>query len=108
MLSVLHIFEVTAADRGKRLAQFLHERLPEHSRSRLQEWVRAGRVRVDSGVQKTSFALRGGEAIELDPAEPPPLRAVAEDIPLDILHVDQDIIAVNKPAGIAVHAGAGR
>jgi 23S rRNA pseudouridine1911/1915/1917 synthase len=108
MLTVLRTFEATTADRGKRLDQFLHERLPEHSRSRLQEWVRSGRVRVDSNVQKPSFALRGGEKIELEPTELPPLRAVAEDIPLDILYVDADVIAVNKPAGIAVHAGAGR
>jgi 23S rRNA pseudouridine1911/1915/1917 synthase len=108
MLTVLHTLQATAADRGKRLDHFLQERLPEYSRSRIQEWVKSGRVLVDSGTQKTSFALRGSEKIEVEPGELPSLRAFAEEIPLDILFVDSDVIAVNKPAGIAVHAGAGR
>jgi 23S rRNA pseudouridine1911/1915/1917 synthase len=106
--TVLHTLRANAADRGKRLDHFLQERLPEFSRSRIQEWVKSGRVLVDAGAQKASFALRGGETIEVEPGELPSLRAFAEEIPLDILHVDSDVIAVNKPAGIAVHAGAGR
>lgn len=51
--------------------------------------------------------LRGGEEIQVHPAELPPLKAVAEDIPLDILYEDAAVIAVNKPAGMVVHAGAG-
>jgi 23S rRNA pseudouridine1911/1915/1917 synthase len=108
MLTVLHTLQATAADRGKRLDHFLQEHLPEYSRSRIQDWVKSGRVLVDSGVQKASFTLRGGESIEVEPGELPALRAFAEEIPLDILYADSDVIAVNKPAGIAVHAGAGR
>jgi 23S rRNA pseudouridine1911/1915/1917 synthase len=108
MLIVLHIFEATAADTGKRLDQFLQERLREYSRSRIQQWVKSGRVRVNSHAQKPSFALRGGESIEVEPGELPSLHAYAEDIPLEILYIDSDLIAVNKPAGVAVHAGAGR
>jgi 23S rRNA pseudouridine1911/1915/1917 synthase len=108
MLTVLHTLQATLADRGKRLDHFVQEHLPEYSRSRIQEWVKSGRVLVDSGAQKASFSLRGGEKIQVEPGELPSLRAFAEEISLDILHVDSDVIAVNKPAGIAVHAGAGR
>jgi 23S rRNA pseudouridine1911/1915/1917 synthase len=52
--------------------------------------------------------LRGSEAISVEPAELPPLHAEAEDLPLEILYEDADLVAVNKPAGMVVHAGAGR
>ncbi len=94
-------------DRGKRLDLFLHDRLPEFSRARIQEWIKTGRVRVSGAGRKSSYELRGGETVEVEPSAPPPLKAVAEDLPLEILYEDQDVIAVNKPAGIAVHAGAG-
>jgi 23S rRNA pseudouridine1911/1915/1917 synthase len=95
------------SDAGKRLDHFLQERMPEYSRSRLQDWVKAGRVTVNGVVQKPSCVLHGGEAIEVEPAELPPLRAFAENLPLDILYEDESIVAVNKPAGMTVHAGAG-
>lgn len=94
-------------DRGKRLDVFVHERQPEWSRSRVQEWVRAGRVRVNGGVEKPSYGLRGDEAIEVEPARLAPLRAVAEDIPLSVLFEDDSMVAIDKPAGMVVHAGAG-
>jgi len=95
------------ADAGKRLDVFLQERLPEHSRSRIQQWVKAGRVRMEGQPQRPSYRVRGGERIEVQPAEPPPLKAVPEDLPLRILYEDADVAAVDKPAGMAVHAGAG-
>jgi 23S rRNA pseudouridine1911/1915/1917 synthase len=59
-------------------------------------------------VVKASLKLRGGERVELEPAALKPLHAFAEEIPLEILYEDDDVIAVNKPAGLVVHAGAGR
>ncbi len=100
-------FEVTEKDIGKRLDHFLQEALPEYSRSRLQDWIKSGRVMVNGARQKASTLLRGGEQIEVQPAELTPLKAVAEDLPLEILYEDPAVIAVNKPAGIVVHAGAG-
>jgi 23S rRNA pseudouridine1911/1915/1917 synthase len=73
----------------------------------LQQWIKAGRVRVNGAAERPSYRLRGGEAVEVEPAELPPLRAVPEEIPLRILYQDQDVIAVDKPAGMVVHAGAG-
>lgn len=100
--------QVTTSDAGKRLDHFLQASLPQFSRSRLQEWIKDGRVQVNGKpVKKTSLVLRGGEAIEVEPAAPPPLHAVAEDLPVDVLYEDADVVAVNKPAGIVVHAGAG-
>jgi 23S rRNA pseudouridine1911/1915/1917 synthase len=65
-------------------------------------------VRVNGGIiSKPSYLLHGAENIEVEPQQQPPLRAEAEDLPLEILYVDADVIAVNKPAGMTVHAGAG-
>jgi len=102
------LLESSAADSGKRLDHFLHERLPEHSRSRLQQWIESGRVLVDGAAEKRSYTLNGSERIHVEPAERPPLRAVPEDLPLEVLYEDEDVIAINKAAGMVVHAGAGR
>jgi 23S rRNA pseudouridine1911/1915/1917 synthase len=99
---------VLAEDAGKRLDVFLQEKLPEYSRSRLQDWIKAGRVLVDGAEARASYRLRGVEAIAVEPAALPPLRAWAEDLPLKILYQDDDVIAVDKAAGMVVHAGAGR
>src|ERR1700677_4210291 len=95
-------------DRGKRLDQFLRERLPQYSRSRLQDWIDQGRVLVDGSAQKRSYLLKGAERIHVQPGELPPLRATPEDLPIEILYEDADVIAVNKPAGMVGHTGAGR
>ncbi len=99
--------ESTPADAGQRLDLYLHERLPEYSRARLQDWIKAGRVRVDGAPQKRSYLLRGVERIQVEPAEPPPLHATPEELPIEILYEDAAVIAVNKPAGMVVHSGAG-
>jgi 23S rRNA pseudouridine1911/1915/1917 synthase len=101
------IVQALAADRGKRLDSLLRERLPEYSRARLQTWIRGGRVTVEGQPVRASWLVRGGESISVEPAELPPLRAVAEDIPLTVLYEDEAVIAIDKPAGMVVHAGAG-
>jgi len=98
----------TPADANKRLDHFLQDHLPQHSRARLQQWIKAGRVRIaGEPATKPSLTLRGGEAISVEPAAPPPLRAFAEDLPVHILYEDDSVIAVDKPAGMVVHLGAG-
>ncbi len=101
--------QITASeqDTGKRLDAFLHERLPEFSRSRLQSWIKNERVLLASGPVRASHLLRAGEAIQVYPAELAPLKAQAEDLPLKILYEDSDVIVVDKAAGVVVHAGAG-
>jgi 23S rRNA pseudouridine1911/1915/1917 synthase len=93
---------------GKRLDQFLATQLEDISRARVQELIASEKVLVDGTVAKPSIKLRGGEQITvLVPAARPALRAIAENIPLDIVYEDDDLAVVNKPAGMMVHAGAG-
>ena len=94
-------------DAGKRLDQVVHEGLPQFSRSRIQQWIRDGRVRVNGRAGRPSRLMRSGETIEVEPEAPPPLHAIAEDIPLQVLYEDDDLVAIDKPAGMVVHAGAG-
>jgi 23S rRNA pseudouridine1911/1915/1917 synthase len=92
---------------GMRLDQFLAQRL-KVSRARVQHLLAEKKILVNDVAAKPSLKLRGGERISiLGPAERPPLRAIAEQIPLDILYEDDDLAVVNKPAGMMVHAGAG-
>ena len=100
-------FSTTQADAGKRLDQFLHEHLPAYSRARLQDWIKLGRVRVNGSPRRSSYVVREADAVEAEPAELTPLRAKAEEIPLRILYEDADLVAIDKPAGMVVHAGAG-
>jgi len=95
------------ADAGKRLDAFLHERLPEFSRSRLQSWIKSDRVLLNGEPARASHILHGGEGISVEPADLAPLRAEPEDLPLKILYEDSDVVVIDKPAGMVVHAGAG-
>jgi 23S rRNA pseudouridine1911/1915/1917 synthase len=101
------VLTAEAADSGKRLDAFLHERLPEFSRSRLQAWIKEERVQVNGAGARASHLLRANECVTVSPADLPPLKAEAEDLPLQILYEDADVIVVDKPAGMVVHAGAG-
>ena len=92
---------------GERIDRYLAEALPDASRTRIQQWIRQGRVLVDEAVVRPSARLQGGESVEVDPAPAVPLNAFPEAIPLDILYEDEHLAAVNKPAGMTVHAGAG-
>jgi 23S rRNA pseudouridine1911/1915/1917 synthase len=101
------ILNAESTDAGKRLDQMLHDRLPQFSRARIQEWIKAGRVLVDGAPARSSRLVRGAEIVDVDPAQPTPLHASPEDIPLSVLYEDEDLVAVDKPAGMVVHAGAG-
>src|SRR6202051_1315328 len=78
-----------------------------YSRARLQAWIKDGLVTVNGARSKPSTLLRGGEQISVSPADLPPLKAQPEDAPIEILYEDASVIALNKPAGLVVHAGAG-
>ncbi len=101
-------FQATADDAGKRLDHFLVARIPDISRARVQQLIADEKVHVGGRSAKASLKLKGDETISiLGEATPPPLRAIAEDIPLDIVYEDADLAVINKPAGMMVHAGAG-
>ena len=98
----------TSSDSGERLDRFVAAQCPELSRMRVQELIESGHVQVDGKTaRKGSSHLRGGEKISVEIPERPAIVAKAESIPLEILYEDEDVIAVNKPAGMTVHAGAG-
>jgi len=102
------LISVASEDAGKRLDQFLAARLECVSRARVQEMIVEGKVLVNDAPAKPSLKLRGGERISvLGEAQRAPLKAIAEEIPLDIVYEDDDLAVINKPAGMMVHAGAG-
>ena len=101
--------DVPAEAAGQRLDQFVASQLEGVSRSRVQLLMEQGDVLVDGEREKASLKLRGGERIEVTgEPHPAPLKATAEDIPLDIVFEDADQAVVNKPAGMMVHAGSGQ
>jgi 23S rRNA pseudouridine1911/1915/1917 synthase len=101
------LISVTADDAGKRLDQILAARL-DVSRARVQQLISDEKVLVNDSAAKPSLKLWGGERITvLGSAERPPLRAIAEEIPLDIVYEDDDLAVIDKVAGMMVHAGAG-
>jgi 23S rRNA pseudouridine1911/1915/1917 synthase len=95
------------ADADTRLDQFLRDAMPEISRSRIQDWIRQGRVLVNGGEARASYAVRSGDTIDVEPVPPPPATPSPEAIPLTILYEDADVVAIDKPAGMVVHTGAG-
>src|ERR1700722_11610626 len=98
---------------GQRLDRYLAAQLSEHtqgevSRARVQQLIEKGEVLVNETAAKASLRLKGDEQITVTgPPHAPPLRALAEDIALDIVYEDDDLAIVNKPAGMMVHTGAG-
>ena len=99
---------VSAEAAGMRLDQYLAAQLSEASRARVQQLIKAGEVLVNAAITKASLRLQGNEQITVTgPPQAPPLRAMAEEIPLDIVYEDDDLAIVNKAAGMMVHAGAG-
>src|SRR3954463_12292927 len=90
-----------------RLDLFLARSLPEFSRSRIQQLIRSGFVRVGGAITRPRQCLRTGDQIEV--TEPPPekIQTEPEAIPLAILYEDDDLIVINKSSGMTVHPGAG-
>ena len=93
---------------GLRLDKALARMFPEHSRNRLQRWLKDGQVSLDSRSAKPKEKIWGGERVEIR-AEPDPSQRShrPERIELDIVHEDDDILVINKPAGLVVHPGNG-
>ena len=93
---------------GQRLDQALARMFPEHSRSRLQTWLRDGHIRLDSRAAKPKQKIWGGEEVQLAPQPgPQDLAHQAERIELTVVYEDPSVIVVDKPAGLVVHPGSG-
>jgi 23S rRNA pseudouridine1911/1915/1917 synthase len=105
--SALRELLVPSSDIGARLDRYVAAQCPELSRTRIQELIAAGLVLVDGRNGKAAQRLRGGERVSIQAPQRPAMRAEPEAIPLNVLYEDEDVIAINKPAGMIVHAGAG-
>jgi 23S rRNA pseudouridine1911/1915/1917 synthase len=102
-------FTVPPEASGQRLDQWLTSQLPDVSRVRIQQLIEQKKILVNNSLPKPSFRLHGGEQIEITGRVAlPPLKAFAEDIPLNVVYEDEDIVVLNKAAGMSVHAGSGR
>ena len=93
--------------RGRRLDRVLADLMPDQSRASLQRLVSEGRILIAGDPVRASRRVHGGEEVVVDLPEPAPAALEAEDRPLRILHEDDDLIVVDKPAGLVVHPGAG-
>lgn len=90
-----------------RLDKFVSEQLPDLSRTYLQQLIADGALLVDGFVRRPSFKVTPGQVVTLDLPEVEVTEIVAEDIPLDIVFENEDILMVNKVAGMVVHPAAG-
>ncbi len=90
-----------------RLDQALARMFPEYSRSRLKEWFLAGAITVDGGPKRPRDPVAGGETVTLEPRAEAEVRAAPEPMRLDVVYEDDDVLVVNKGAGLVVHPGAG-
>ncbi|MCH8531192.1 MAG: 23S rRNA pseudouridine(1911/1915/1917) synthase RluD [Saccharospirillum sp.] len=91
----------------KRLDQVAAILFPDHSRSRIQTWIKSGQLTVDGKTLKPREKLVGGEQLALNAEIEIQERWQAEPVELDVVYADDDIIVINKPAGLVVHPGAG-
>jgi 23S rRNA pseudouridine1911/1915/1917 synthase len=98
---------VAPEQEGRRFDQVLAELFPDYSRSRLQGWVREGRALLDGVSVQPRAKVRAGQLIELRPGVEPATDAGAEPIELEVVFEDDDLLVINKPAGLVVHPGAG-
>ena len=90
-----------------RIDRHLVTALPEFSRSRIQQLIRSGSVRLNGAITRPHQLVRTGDQIELTNPPPEKIETRPEAIPLEILFEDDDLIVINKPAGMTVHPGAG-
>lgn len=104
------VYEFTAEESGERLDRVVQVRFPDLSRSQIQKLIEEGFVQVDGKFIKAGVRLRGGETVQVRLQEPEPEEtsiAPEDDIPLNVIYEDDDIVVIDKPAGLVVHPGVG-
>jgi len=94
---------------GTRLDLYLSKCLTAYSRTQLQKLIKTNHVTVDGVIKRPGYRLEGGEWIQVELPEFPqtPIRVEPQDIPLSVVYEDEDIVIINKPAGLVVHPGTG-
>lgn len=108
-MTLLEHFTATVPDElaGQRLDQALAQLFPDFSRARLQQWIKAGQVKVDGQLRKAKEKLHGGEFIELTATAEEEVSWKPQPIPLNLVYEDESILVINKPAGLVVHPATG-
>ncbi|QEE23795.1 MAG: 23S rRNA pseudouridine(1911/1915/1917) synthase RluD [Rhodanobacter sp.] len=107
MTVIRHEAEVPLSAAGRRFDQTLAEMFPDYSRSRLTAWVKAGAVTLDGAVAPPRQLLHGGEQVRLEAELEAEVASQPEAIALTIVHEDEYVLVLDKPAGLVVHPGAG-
>ena len=108
MSNELQLLTVGDEAAGARLDAFVAGRLGDVSRTRVQRAIEGGDVLVNERAAKSSYRVRAGDRVEIDLPEPPPVELQPEPIPLNIVYEDDDLVVVDKTAGLVVHPGAGQ
>jgi len=105
---IIHLeTRLPAEQAGRRLDQALADLFPQFSRSRIKAWIDEGRVRVDGAIVRPREPVVGGEQVTIETEERPQGRVEPQAIALEIVYEDEDLLVVDKPAGMVVHPGAG-
>ena len=99
--------QVPASMEDDRLDQAAAQLFPDYSRSRLQSWIKKGELLVDGEQRRTRDKVSEGMCLRIEVELEPEVSWLAQEISLDIVHEDESIIVLNKPAGLVVHPGAG-
>ena len=97
----------TVTEPQSRLDRYLAGQLPDHSRAEVQRWIKEGLALVNGKRGKAGMALKPGDEVELTIPQQPQTELLPENIPLVILYEDEDVIAIDKPAGMVVHPAVG-
>jgi len=92
---------------GPRIDKYLTRFYPEASRTKIQRAIKKGHLKVNGQAVKKSYGVAPGDEIVFRLIRKPPMQAEPEDIPLDVVHEDEDLLVVNKPAGMVVHPAPG-
>jgi len=100
--------EIIAAEGGERIDRYLAQQRPDLSRAQVQRLIAGGQATINGrAVRASSQRVQAGDVIRLDVPPPAPPAAQAEDIPLAIVYEDDDVLVIDKPAGLVVHPAPG-
>ncbi|MFO7262824.1 MAG: pseudouridine synthase [Bacillaceae bacterium G1] len=100
-------WEIEVEDAGERLDKFLANQLGDVSRSKVQQWIKDGRVTVNERPVKASYRLGVDDVVQVEVPEAVPLQVVPEPLPLSIVYEDADLLVIDKPRGMVVHPAPG-
>lgn len=99
--------EVEPGQSSERIDRWLTVKIAGATRNKVQEAIDVGAVTVNGGKTKSNYKVRPGDLIRLELMKPPPIELIPEDLDLDIIYEDDDVLVVNKPAGMVTHPGFG-